>query len=90
MLFAWLAVRAGVAELPAGIGWGAVHGASWLAGIGFTMSLFVAGLAFPDGGLIDEAKVGIFGASLIAGVGGWVLLSRALRAAAAAPRVVEA
>jgi len=84
MLFAWLAVRSGVAELPSGIGWGAVHGASWLAGIGFTMSLFVAGLAFPDGGLVDEAKVGIFAASLVAGVGGWVLLRRALRAPAAA------
>jgi NhaA family Na+:H+ antiporter len=90
MLFAWLSVRTGLAELPSGIGWGAVHGASWLAGIGFTMSLFVAGLAFPDGGLVDEAKVGIFAASLLAGAGGWVLLRRALPAPAAAPRAAEA
>jgi NhaA family Na+:H+ antiporter len=42
------------------------------------MSLFVAGLAFPDGGLVDESKVGIFAASIAAGIAGWVLLRRAL------------
>jgi NhaA family Na+:H+ antiporter len=91
-LFAWAAVRAGLAELPAGISWKAVHAVSWLGGIGFTMSLFVAGLAFPDGGLVDESKVGIFAASIAAGLAGWILLRRALpapartvRAEAAAP-----
>ena len=79
-LFSWLAVRAGIAVLPAGIGWKAIHAVSWLGGIGFTMSLFVAGLAFPDGGLVVESKVGIFAASLAAGLGGWVLLRRALPA----------
>ncbi|HEU4559324.1 MAG TPA: Na+/H+ antiporter NhaA [Longimicrobium sp.] len=73
-LFSWLAVRFGVAELPAGVNWRALHAVSWLGGIGFTMSLFVAGLAFPDGGLVDESKIGIFTASLAAGVGGWLLL----------------
>jgi NhaA family Na+:H+ antiporter len=81
-LFSWLAVRAGWAELPAGISWKAVHAVSWLGGIGFTMSLFVAGLAFPDGGLVDESKLGIFAASLAAGVAGWILLRRALPAPA--------
>ncbi len=79
-LFSWLAVRAGIAELPAGISWKAVHAVSWLGGIGFTMSLFVAGLAFPDGGLVDESKLGIFAASLAAGLAGWFLLRRALPA----------
>ena len=73
-LFSWLAVRAGFAELPAGVTWKAIHAVSWLGGIGFTMSLFVASLAFPDGGLVDESKVGIFAASLAAGLGGWFLL----------------
>jgi NhaA family Na+:H+ antiporter len=78
-LFSWLAVRSGVADLPTGVSWRALHAVSWLGGIGFTMSLFVAGLAFPDGSLVDEAKVGIFAASLAAGVGGWLFLRRALK-----------
>ncbi|HEX2208114.1 MAG TPA: Na+/H+ antiporter NhaA [Longimicrobium sp.] len=83
-LFSWLAVRAGMAELPAGTGWKAIHAVSWLGGIGFTMSLFVAGLAFPDGGLVDESKVGIFAASIAAGLAGWILLRRTLPVPAAA------
>ena len=73
-LGAWLAVRAGVASLPDGIHWRHVYGASWLAGIGFTMSLFVGTLAFGGGPLLDAAKVGILAASLIAGVVGWLFL----------------
>ncbi len=75
MLFAWLAVKSGVSELPGGIGWRHVYGAGWLAGIGFTMSLFISDLAFPDSGqLVDAAKLGILAASLIAGVVGWTIL----------------
>jgi NhaA family Na+:H+ antiporter len=73
-LFAWLAIRLGVAELPADISWRMLHGASWLAGIGFTMSLFIGGLAFIDAALLTQAKLGILAASLIAGVVGWLLL----------------
>jgi len=47
VVFAWIAVRAGLARLPAGVGWGAVAAGGALAGIGFTMSLFIAGLALP-------------------------------------------
>jgi len=78
-LFAWLAVRSGVAELPQGIGWRHVYGAGWLAGIGFTMSLFISDLAFSDGSLVDAAKLGILAASLIAGVVGWTILRGASR-----------
>jgi NhaA family Na+:H+ antiporter len=87
-LFSWLAVRAGAAELPAGVTWKAIHAVSWLGGIGFTMSLFVSGLAFPDGGLVDESKVGIFAASIAAGLGGWLLLRGVI--AERAPRPVLA
>jgi Na+:H+ antiporter, NhaA family len=73
-LFAWLAVKSGLSELPAGIGWRHVYGASWLAGIGFTMSLFISDLAFSDGSLVEAAKLGILSASLIAGVVGWTIL----------------
>lgn len=73
-LFAWTAVRLGLATLPGQTSWLALHGVSWLGGIGFTMSLFIAGLAFTDASLLDSAKVGILGASLLAGIAGWVML----------------
>ena len=73
-LFAWTAVRLGLATLPGQTSWLALHGVSWLGGIGFTMSLFIAGLAFTDARLLDSAKVGILGASLLAGIAGWVML----------------
>jgi NhaA family Na+:H+ antiporter len=78
-LGAWLAVRSGVTELPTDVSWRHIYGAGWLAGIGFTMSLFVADLAFADPGeaaLLTAAKIGILVASLLAGVGGWLILSR--------------
>ena len=60
-----------------GVGWGQIYGAGWLAGIGFTMSLFVAELAFAesdDTELLMSAKLGILAASLIAGLVGWTLV----------------
>jgi NhaA family Na+:H+ antiporter len=78
-LGAWVAVRTGITELPEGVGWRHIYGAGWLAGIGFTMALFVADLAFADSGeagLLTAAKVGILVASLIAGIGGWLILRR--------------
>jgi NhaA family Na+:H+ antiporter len=73
-LCAWLAVRSGLADLPEGVGWRRVYDADWLAGIGFTMSLFIGSLAFGEGVLLDAAKVGILAASLLAGVVGWGIL----------------
>jgi NhaA family Na+:H+ antiporter len=78
-LFAWLAVRSGLSELPEGIGWRHVYGVGWLAGIGFTMSLFISDLAFSEDSLIEDAKLGIECASLIAGVVGWTILRGASR-----------
>jgi NhaA family Na+:H+ antiporter len=80
-LASYLAVRGGAADLPAGVRWRHVHGAGWLGGIGFTMSLFVAGLAFADARTLDTAKLGVLGASLVAGAVGYVLLRRAATAA---------
>jgi NhaA family Na+:H+ antiporter len=77
-LFSWAAVRMGVATLPSRVTWRMVHGVAWLGGIGFTMSLFVAGLAFPGmPALLAAAKLGILAASLGAGICGWILLRRA-------------
>ena len=77
-LVSWAAVRTGLAALPGGVTWRLIHGVSWLAGIGFTMSLFVAGLAFAGApALLTAAKLGVLAASLAAGVCGWFLLRRA-------------
>ena len=72
--FAWLSVRLGFAALPAGTTYRHIYGAAWLGGIGFTMSLFVASLAFDDRLLLEISKVGILSASLLAGGIGWVIL----------------
>jgi len=73
-LFAWLAVKGGMSEMPQGVTWLHIYGASWLAGIGFTMSLFISDLAFAEGSLLDVAKLGILAASLIAGIAGWSII----------------
>ncbi len=73
-LAAWLVVRLGWASLPDGVGWRHIYGGAWLGGIGFTMSLFVADLAFGHSPALDLAKIGILTASVIAGVGGYVIL----------------
>jgi NhaA family Na+:H+ antiporter len=70
----YLAVRRRWGELPAGVNWQQVIGASAVAGIGFTVSLFIAGLAFDPDGVVFEAKLGIFAGSVIAALVGWVLL----------------
>jgi NhaA family Na+:H+ antiporter len=74
MLFSWIVVRAGIAGLPEGVTWRQIYGAGWLAGVGFTMSLFVTGLAFSDPDLVSEAKMGILAASLVSGIVGYLLL----------------
>ena len=86
----WLAVRTGATTLPDGVSWGQIYGASWLAGIGFTMSLFVSDLAFAgphETGLLTAAKVGILAASLIAGGVGWAVLRRIAPGATESPPV---
>jgi NhaA family Na+:H+ antiporter len=75
-LFSWLAVRSGLASLPAGVTWRHIYGAAVLGGIGFTMSLFIAGLAFSSAETLAMAKAGILLASLVAGGAGFWLLRR--------------
>jgi len=76
MLASWLAVKLGLASLPKNVSWGHIHGAGWLAGIGFTMSLFMTSLAFTDVTQLTTAKLGILIASLCAGILGSVILMR--------------
>jgi NhaA family Na+:H+ antiporter len=79
---AWLAVRTGLSSLPPGVSWSAMIGVGLLAGIGFTMSLFIATLAFADGSVLATAKLAILIASLLAGSIGMLLLSRQPKLAA--------
>ena len=74
---AWLAVRLGWGDLPAGATWRHLIGVAAVAGIGFTVSLFVAGLAFDDTTLVDAAKLGILGGSALAATIGWFTLRSA-------------
>lgn len=72
----WLSVRLGIAALPSGVTWRHIYGASWLAGIGFTMSLFVSNLAFAESEYGTMSKIGILSASIIAGTVGYIILRR--------------
>ena len=84
--FAWLAVKTGLAKLPEGVSWAKVHGLSLLAGIGFTMSLFIGNLAFTDPAQIDAVKIGVLSGSLIAAIAGFLLLRTILPQEAAVPK----
>jgi Na+:H+ antiporter, NhaA family len=74
----YLAVRLKIAALPEGVNWLMIVGAGFLGGIGFTMSLFVAGLAFPGSPLLDQAKLGVLSSSVVSAIIGLTLVSRAL------------
>ncbi|MFW2178354.1 MULTISPECIES: Na+/H+ antiporter NhaA [unclassified Moraxella] len=79
MLLSWIGVKSGLASLPAGVNWKQVFGVAVLCGIGFTMSLFIGGLAFA--GLTDKVfdeRVGIVLGSLLAGVVGYIWLNKVL------------
>jgi Na+:H+ antiporter, NhaA family len=71
-----IALRAGIATKPDAYSWPQLAGAAALAGIGFTMSLYIAGKAFPDAAEFAAAKVGVFAASILAGAIGVLLLRR--------------
>jgi NhaA family Na+:H+ antiporter len=72
--FAWLAVKLGVASPPTGARWPDLIGVGMVAGIGFTVSLFVTGLAFDDPTQVEDAKIGVLVASAVAGVLGFAFL----------------
>jgi NhaA family Na+:H+ antiporter len=74
----WLAIRSGLAPRPAGTTSAQLYGAALLCGIGFTMSLFIGALAFPDNSqAIDAAKLGTLAGSLLSGLAGYLVLRRA-------------
>jgi Na+:H+ antiporter, NhaA family len=72
--FMLLAVRFGLARLPAGVSWGQLWGLACLTGIGFTMSLFIGSLAFESATQMDQVKIGVLTGSLVAGLSGFLIL----------------
>lgn len=74
MLFSFLTVKLRIASLPENVNWAHMLGASILGGVGFTMAIFVANLAFTDAVMVAEAKLGILTASAVSGVLGFALL----------------
>ncbi len=72
----WLVSKLGWISKPASCQWNHIIGAGLLAGVGFTMSIFITGLAFTDAGSIDSAKLAIVGTSLVAGIVGVLFLLR--------------
>lgn len=75
VLISKVLVWTNLAKLPMGVSWRHMYGAALLAGVGFTMSLFIAELAFTEAQYILEAKMGILMASFVAGIGGFLLLN---------------
>jgi Na+:H+ antiporter, NhaA family len=71
---AWLAIRLRLAEMPAGATWWQVYGTAALGGIGFTMSLFIGALAFPDPAQALPVRVGVLLGSLASGLFGYAIL----------------
>jgi len=70
----WLLVRFGLARLPHAVTWQHIFGVACLAGIGFTMSLFIGGLSFGDGALMNDVRVGVLSGSLFSAVTGYLVL----------------
>jgi NhaA family Na+:H+ antiporter len=81
MLAAFVAVRSGFATMPPGVDWRMIHGVSLLAGIGFTMSLFIGSLAFDTADRITDVRLGVLLGSLCSAVCGFALLRFATRSA---------
>jgi Na+:H+ antiporter, NhaA family len=79
LLFSWLGVKLKFTDLPPGTRWVHMIGLGLLGGIGFTMSMFIASLAYQDAGLLNHAKIGILIGSLVAGVGGYLILKKTLK-----------
>lgn len=77
----WLTVRLGLARLPQGVSWGMIYGLSCLAGIGFTMSLFIGSLSFDDQNLMNSVRLGVIAGSTLSAVLGFFVLRVATKGA---------
>jgi NhaA family Na+:H+ antiporter len=72
--FSWAAVKVGIAKLPHHVSWKLVSAVGTLAGIGFTVSIFISSLAFDNPVLLTDAKAAVLGASVVAGIVGYFVM----------------
>ncbi|MEM9277763.1 MAG: Na+/H+ antiporter NhaA [Pseudomonadota bacterium] len=77
-ILSWLAVKSGIAKMPEGVRWVQIYGAGCLAGIGFTMSLFIGTLAFQDPELVNQVRLGVLMGSFASAVLGFTVLKLTL------------
>ena len=70
----WLAITFGLAAKPAGTSWAQLYGVAMLCGIGFTMSLFIGGLAFEVSDFEAPVRLGVLGGSVLSAIGGYMLI----------------
>ena len=75
----YLATRMGLARLPADITWAQLAGVAWLTGVGFTMSLFIGGLAFDSAALLNEVRLGVIAGSMASAIAGCAVIAAASR-----------
>ena len=73
----WIIVKLGFARMPHGATWAHIYGVSALAGIGFTMSLFIGGLSFADPALMNEVRIGVLSGSILSAIIGFTVLKLA-------------
>lgn len=86
----WLLVRTGVARLPAGASWMQLYGIACLAGIGFTMSLFIGSLSYDSAEYMNDVRLGVLSGSIVSAILGYTVLMLAPRAAASAKTAAAA
>lgn len=89
LTMAFFATKTGLAKMPSDINWAQLAGVAWLTGIGFTMSLFIGGLAFDDAALLNEVRLGVIAGSIASAIAGCSIIAAATNAkakAAAAPK----
>jgi NhaA family Na+:H+ antiporter len=79
VLFSYAAVRMGIGAMPEGVSWPQIGAVGLVAGIGFTVAIFIGNLAFSDSAAVDEAKIGVLAGSLVMGVAGFAALRMATR-----------
>jgi len=82
----WLCVRSGLGKLPQGASWMQAYGVACLTGIGFTMSLFIGNLAFPDPSRASEVRLGVLGGSILSALLGFIVLRYIAKPAAGQTR----
>jgi len=79
LAMSFLATKTGLARLPTDINWAQLAGVAWLTGIGFTMSLFIGGLAFDSAALLNEVRLGVIAGSIASAIAGCVIIAAATK-----------